>query len=341
MAMVDGSSHPPSQHLIRALGPRRRGTIRKAVGVLKAAVAVSSVRRQRAGFLVREARDGFLFTLPFLLGVTLFWVGPMLYSIFLVTQDWTMLSPPRFVGLGNFRQLLEDELIATALWNTSYYTFLGVPLQLTVAFALAVALNQGIRGTGVYRTIFYLPSITPVVASAVVWLQIFNTDFGVLNNFLVLFGIPRLKWLWNPVLAKPAFILMSLWSVGPAMVIFLAALQNVPVELLEAAQIDGAGSWARFRHITIPMVSPVLLFNMVMGIIGSFQVFTASFVMTGGGPQNATLFAVLYIYHLGFRMYKMGFAATLSWVLFAIIMVFTVIQVRLSNRWVYYEYDVE
>jgi multiple sugar transport system permease protein len=261
----------------------------------------------------------------------------MLYSLFLVTQEWSVLSPPEFVGLDNFRELFEDENIGISLWNTSYYTFLGVPLQLAVALALALALNQGIRGTGIYRTIFYLPSITPAVASAVVWMQILNTDYGVLNNFLSVFGIPRLKWLWDPQLAKPAFILMSLWSIGPAMVIFLAALQNVPTEMLEAAQIDGAGSWMRFWRITIPMISPVLLFNMIMSIIGSFQVFTASFVMTGGGPQKATMFTVLYIYTLGFRLFRMGFAATLSWVLFGIIMAFTVIQVRLSRQWVYYE----
>jgi len=261
----------------------------------------------------------------------------MLFSLYLVTQEWSILSPPEFVGLQNFARLAKEELVVVSLWNTSFYTFIAIPLQLAVAFVLALALNQNIKGRGVYRTIFYLPSITPAVASAVVWLQIFNTDYGVLNNLLGIFGIPALKWLWDPRLAKPAFILMSLWSVGPSMIIFLAALQNVPTEMLEAAEIDGANAVEKFRHITLPMVSPVVLFNMIMGIIGSFQVFTASFVMTGGGPQNATLFTVLYIYHLGFRMFDMGFAATLSWVLFLIIMLFTLLQVRLSDRWVYYE----
>jgi multiple sugar transport system permease protein len=175
------------------------------------------------------------------------------------------------------------------------------------------------------------------VASAVVWRQIFNYEYGVLNSILKYFGLPGLKWLFNPQLAKPAFILMSLWGMGPQMVIFLAGLQGVPVELMEAASIDGANAWRRFWKISLPMLSPVIFFNLIMGIIGSFQVFTASFIMTGGGPQNATLFMVLKIYLEGFRDFSMGYAATLAWLLFAIIMFFTVVQFRLGNRWVYYE----
>ncbi len=275
--------------------------------------------------------------MPFILGVLLFWVGPMLYSLFLVTQEWDMIVPPQFVGLGNFRRLLEDPLVGQALWNTVYYTFIGVPLQLIVAFALAVTLNQKLRGESIYRTIFYLPAITPAVASAVVWTQMFNTDFGVINSFLRTFGVEPIKWLWDPKIAKPAFILMSLWAVGPQTVIFLTGLQSVPQVLMEAAHIDGAGSWSRFWNVTVPMVSPVILFNLVMGIIGSFQVFTSAFVMTAGGPQNATLFMVLYLYQNGFRFFRMGYAATLAWVLFAIIMAFTMIQLRIAGRWVYYE----
>jgi len=294
-------------------------------------------RRLPSGVQLREWRDGWLFAMPFILGVLLFWVGPMLYSLFLVTQEWDMIVPPQFVGLGNFRRLLEDPLVGQALWNTVYYTFIGVPLQLIVAFALAVTLNQKLRGESIYRTIFYLPAITPAVASAVVWTQMFNTDFGVINSFLRTFGVEPIKWLWDPKIAKPAFILMSLWAVGPQTVIFLTGLQSVPQVLMEAAHIDGAGSWSRFWNVTVPMVSPVILFNLVMGIIGSFQVFTSAFVMTAGGPQNATLFMVLYLYQNGFRFFRMGYAATLAWVLFAIIMAFTMIQLRIAGRWVYYE----
>jgi multiple sugar transport system permease protein len=275
--------------------------------------------------------------MPFILGVLIFWFGPMLYSMYLVVNEWSMLTPPTFVGLDNFRRLFEDPLIATSLGNTAYYTFLGVPLQLIIAFALAMALNQKIQGQAIYRTVFYLPSIVPAVANAVVWTQILNPDYGVINNILQYFGLQKVNWLFDPAAAKPAFILMSLWTTGSQMVIFLAGLQGVPQQLLEAAQIDGAGIWSRFWNVTVPMISPTILFNLVMGIIGSFQVFTGSFIMTRGGPQNATLFMVLYVYEQGFQLYRMGYAATIAWLLFGIIMIFTFVQFRLANRWVYYE----
>lgn len=261
----------------------------------------------------------------------------MLYSLFLVTQDWDMLSPPQYVGLENIRNMIEDPLMSKSLYNTAYYTFIGVPLQLVIALLLAFALNQNLLGQSIYRTIFYLPAITPAVAFAVVWMQIFNADFGVFNNILRAFGLPGVKWLFDPDIAKPAFILMSMWTVGPQMVIFLAGLQSVPAELLEAAEIDGASTWQRFRSVVMPMLSPIVFFNLIIGIIGSFQVFTNAFIMTNGGPQNATLFSVLYIYLNGFRFFKMGYAATLAWLLFWIIMLFTFLQFVVANRWVYYE----
>lgn len=303
--------------------------------------AIQQKRRGPSGVQRAEWRDGWLFAMPFLIGVVVFWLGPMLYSLFLVTQNWDMLSTPQFVGLRNITNALNDPLVSKSLYNTAYYTFLGVPLQLLIALVLALALNQKIRGQAIYRTIFYLPAITPAVAFAVVWMQIFNADFGVLNNILRSFGIPGYKWLFDPNLAKPAFILMSLWTVGPQMVIFLAGLQSVPVELLEAAEIDGANSWQRFWGVVIPMLSPVIFFNLIIGIIGTFQVFSNAFIMTNGGPQNSTLFVVLYVYLNGFRFFKMGYAATLAWLLFWIIMFFTALQFVLGNRWVYYEGKVE
>ncbi len=282
-------------------------------------------------------RDGLIFTSPFIIGVLFLWVGPMLYSIFLITQKWNMLKPPEFVGLGNFERMVNDPLVSTSLLNTTYYTALSVPLQLLVAFSLALMLNQHIRGLGFYRSIYYLPSITPAVAFAVVWIQILNPEFGVLNAILSWFGIGPVKWLFDPTFAKPAFILMSLWLVGPQMIIFLAGLQGVPKELMEAAEIDGANTWQRFKSVTWPFVSPITFFNLVIGIIGSFQVFTAAFIMTDGGPQNSTLFLVLYLYRNAFEFFRMGYAASLAWALFLIIMVFTAIQFRFANRWVYYE----
>ncbi len=256
---------------------------------------LSRPRERWSNLQRREFLFGLLFVSPFLIGVLLFWVGPMLYSVFLTTQKWNMIAPPQFVGLRNINKLLADPLVRTALLNTAYYTFIGVPLQLTVAFTLALMLNRSIAGRAVYRTIYYLPSLTPAVASAVVWLQILSQK-GLLNQFIANFGFEPINWLFQPAATKPAFILMSLWGVGPQMIIFLAGLQNVPQELMEAAEIDGASTWRRFRNITLPLISPVLFFNLVVGIIGSFQIFTGAFIMTNGGPQNATLFMVLYIY---------------------------------------------
>ena len=279
---------------------------------------------------------GLLFSSPFILGVLILWIGPMLYSLFLVTQDWNLIRPPRFAGLGNFERLLRDPLVMQSLGVTAYYTFVGVPLQLMTAFGLAIMLNQPIRGRGLYRTLFYLPAITPAVASAVVWVQILNPEFGVLNTVLGVFGIPPVKRLFDPKAVIPAFILMSLWFVGPQMIIFLAGLQGVPKELIEAAEIDGANAWQRFWRIVIPLVSPMIFFNLVVGIIGTFQVFTQSFVMTRGGPQDSTRFMALYVYQNAFEYFRMGYAALLSWVIFVIVLVFTLIQFRLANNWVYY-----
>jgi len=285
----------------------------------------------------RDLRDGLLFTSPFILGVLALWVGPMLYSLYLILHKWNMLKAPKFIGLGNFERMLNDPLVGKSLVNTAYYTFLGVPLQLLVAFSLAVMLNQQIRGLGIYRTVYYLPSITPAVAFAVVWLQILNPEFGVLNQVLSWFGLGPVNWLFNPAWSKPALIIMSLWLTGFQMIIFLAGLQSVPKELQEAAEIDGANTWRRFVTVTIPIISPIILFNMIIGIIGSFQVFTAVFIMTEGGPQDSTLFMVLYLYQNAFEHFRMGYAASLAWVLFLIILIFTAIQFFFANRWVYYE----
>lgn len=285
----------------------------------------------------RDLRDGLLFTLPFILGTLLLWVGPMLYSIYLLGQEWNLITPPEFVGLRNFQRLGEDPRFLKVLYNTFYFTFFSVPLQLVVAFALALLINQKMRGISFYRVIFYLPSITPAVAFAVVWIQILNAESGILNQMLGLVGLPRIKWLFDPAFTRPAFVLMSLWLVGPQMIIFLAGLQSVSLELLDAAQIDGANTWQRFRNITVPTISPIFFFNLVIGVIGSFQVFTNAFIMTRGGPQDSTRFMVLHIYYNGFDEFRMGYAAVLSWILFLIIMIFTVIQFRFARIWVYYE----
>ena len=285
----------------------------------------------------RRAWEGRLFALPFLLGFLAFWLYPLAYSVYLAFQEWDLLSAPRFVGAENFAQLLTDESIRISIYNTSYYTFLGVPLQLALALGLALLLNVKIRGQAIYRLLFYLPAMTPIVASAVVWMQILHPEFGILNSFLRGIGLEPVNWLFEPRAAKPAFILMTLWAVGPQMVIFLAGLQGVPESLYEAASIDGANRRQRFARITLPMISSITFFNLVVGIIASFQVFTTSFIMTNGGPQNATLFLVLYLYRNGFQYFKMGYASAIAWMLFVMIAAFTVLQFRLARRWVHEE----
>lgn len=287
---------------------------------------------------IRNDVTGFLYVLPFMAGFLAWRIYPMVYSLWLMFQKWDLITPPKYIGLANFQRLLVDPLAIISLKNTAYYTFLGVPIHLILALLLALALNVNIRGQAVYRTIFYLPAITPAVASAVIWTQMFHTEFGIINNFLANFGVQPIKWLWEPALAKPAFILMGCWSIGPQMVIFLAGLQGIPEVLYEAAAIDGAGGWEKFYRITVPMLSPVVFFNLVMGIIGSFQIFTAAFIMTQGGPQNATLFTVLYIYRRAFLDFQMGYSSVIAWLLAIIILFFTYIQFRAGRYWVYYEY---
>ena len=233
--------------------------------------------------------------------------------------------------------MMNDKLFWQSLRVTTIYTFISVPLGLMLAFWLALLINTKVRGIAVFRTIYYLPSIMPAVASAVLWAWIFNTDFGLLNAVLNYFGIQKVAWLQETECALPALIMMSLWSVGQAMIIFLAGLQGIDDIYYEAAKIDGAGRWAQMMHVTIPMMSSVIFFNLILGVINSFQVFTAGYLITNGGPQNSTLFYVLYLYSNGFQFLKMGYAAALSWVLFFIILIFTMIIFRTAGKRVYYQ----
>ena len=285
----------------------------------------------------REALDGYLFIAPWLIGFVLFVAGPMLGAIVLAMLRWDFIGSPTWIGLANFQRLFTSSLVRVTLWNTAFYTFLSVPLQLMVALGTALLLNQRLRFLAVFRTAFYLPSVMPAVANAVLWLWLLNPEIGLANALLRLLGLPQLQWIYDPALAKPTFILISLWGVGNTMIVFLAGLQGVPQSLYEVAELDGANWWQRFRHVTLPMISPVILFNLIIGIIASFQVFTNAFLLTNGGPQNATLFTVLYIYRLGFEQSNIGMAAALAWLLFLIILVFSLIQLRLSRSWVYYE----
>ncbi|MBN2470352.1 MAG: sugar ABC transporter permease [Anaerolineae bacterium] len=285
----------------------------------------------------RRAITGYLFISPFILGFFLFFVIPALTAVYLVFHRWNLIADPEFVAFRNIEYLVDDSLFWQSLKVTSIYTFVSVPLGLIFSFMLALLINTKIRGIAIFRTIYYLPSIVPAVANAVLWAWIFNTEFGLLNVVLRGIGLTRVKWLQEPEWALVALIIMSLWGVGSAMIVFLAGLQGIPDIYYEAAEIDGAGRWAKLRFITIPVMSPVIFFNLIMGIIGSFQVFTAGFLITDGGPQNGTLFLVLYIYRNAFEYLNMGYAAVLSWVLFGIIALFTFLIFRYYGRQVYYE----
>jgi len=285
----------------------------------------------------REWLEGYLFAAPFLIGFTVFVAFPMLYSIWLMFQRWDLLSAPEFVGFRNIQRAFTDELALKSLLNSALYTIFAVPVQLVISFSLAYALTQKIKFRSLYRAGFYLPIIIPIVATAVVWQRVFHPDFGILNNVLGWFGIPPQAWLLKPELAKPAFILMSFWMIGRQMVIFIAGLGNIPTSLLEAAQIDGAGRFKTILKITVPLMTPLIFYNMVIAIINSFQTFVPSLIMTDGGPENSTLFVVLNIYRNGFQFFNMGYASALAWQLFSIVIGLTIVQFYASNRWVYYE----
>ena len=286
---------------------------------------------------LREWSAGYLFAAPFIIGFLAFFAFPMGYSLWMSLQKWDLLSPPRFVGLANFTKLLQDPVANLSLSNSAYYTIIAVPLQLIVAFGLALALSQPLRLRDLYRGGFYMPILIPIIASAVVWQRVFHPEFGILNEALGWFGVAPRKWLFDPVLTKPAFILMSFWMIGRMMVIFIAGLGNIPTSLYEAASLDGAGFVARLRHITIPLMTPLIFYNMVIAIINSFQSFIPAQIITQGGPENSTLFVVLNIYRQGFEYFNMGYAAALSWEFFVIILGFTIVQFYMSKRWVFYE----
>lgn len=285
----------------------------------------------------RRTIVGYIFIAPFILGFIIWFLIPALTSLWMAFQDWNMITPPRFIGWNNFRDLFKDKLFWQSLKVTSIYTAVSVPLSMVLAFLIALLMNTKVRGIAVFRTIYYMPSIVPAVANAVLWAWILNSEFGLLNAFLHVLGLPKVLWLQEPEWALPALILMSLWGLGGSMVIYLAGLQGIPNEFYEAAEIDGAGSWAKLRHVTIPLMSPVIFFNLIMGLIGTFQVFTAGYLITSGGPQNATLFYVLYLYRNAFQYLRMGYAAALAWVLAFIIMGLTVFVFRGLGRRVYYE----
>ena len=287
----------------------------------------------------QQAIFGILFMMPWFIGFLIFGLYPMIMSVYYSLCRYDVLRIPQFIGLGNYQKLIfEDPYFWTSISNTLIYTVLRVPLCIIGSLLLAVLVNNGVRGIKFFRTIYFIPSIVTGVVLSVVWLWMFNPQFGLINSFLAYMGIPGPLWLLDPNWSKPSMVLMSVWSIGGGrMLVFLAALQGIPKHLYEAVDIDGGGWWAKFRNVTVPMLSPVIFLWSVLEIIFSLQVFVEAYIMTQGSPLNSTMFYNLYLYNKAFNDFEMGYASALAWLLLIISLIITVIQFRLSKRWVHYD----
>ena len=286
----------------------------------------------------RHAKWGWIFISPWLLGFLLFTAWPMIASLYLSFCKYD-LNTIQWVGVANYERIFSrDKEFWIALWNTAFYVLFSVPLGLTGSLLLAMVMNRAVRGVSFFRASFYVATLVPSVAASLLWMELFNKDAGPINHVLGWVGVDPIPWLTSKEWAKPSLILMSLWGIGGArMLIFLAGLQQIDQQYYEAADLDGASAWHKFRHITLPLLTPTILFNLILGMIGAFTVFTSAYVMTSGGPENATLFYMLYLFRQAFEYFRMGYASALAWILFAILFGLTLIQFRISKRWVHYE----
>ncbi len=288
---------------------------------------------------MRETLKGYAFASPWLASLLLLTAYPVGSAVYYSFTEYNVIQPARVVGLENYVDMVADRLFVKALYNTAFYAVFSVPLSLTLALWLALLLNQPVTLSWFFRSVFFLPSIVPVVAASVVWAWLLNPEYGLINDLLGRIGLFRPPWLTSPNWSKPAFILMSLWSIGPTTIIFLAGLQAIPAHLYEAAEIDGAGMGRKFSSITIPMLSPSIFFNLVVGVIGAFQIFTQVYIISEGGPVWSTLFYVYYLWNQAFKYFNMGYASALALVLFFIVLALTALVMVTSRYWVYYEYE--
>jgi multiple sugar transport system permease protein len=289
----------------------------------------------------RASRDGWigvLFALPWIIGFLLFTSYPLIASLCYSFTNYSVLRPPSYVGLANFKELAGDEVFRKSMGNTILYAVGAVPLSAVMAIGLAMLLNMKVKGMAFYRTMFFLPSLVPQIAMGTLFLWVFNSDYGLLNNMFKAVGISLPNWLGDPSWSKWTLILIAVWGCGQAMIIYLAGLQDVPVSLYEAAELDGAKLWAKTRHVTLPMISPVILFNVVMGIIGAVQTFAIPQLMfPGGAPARSTYMFAMYLYDNAFQNQRMGYASAMGWVMFVIILALTLISLKVSEKHVHYE----
>jgi multiple sugar transport system permease protein len=295
----------------------------------------------------REALWFYLLVFPWVFGFITLTLGPMIYSLFLSLTNWDLFTPPQFVGLDNFIRLFtRDKIFWKTVFNTLYYAFISVPLGMLFSLFISYFLNRPIKGSAIYRTLYYIPATVPGVASALLFKWLLAPDAGMINRFLAIFGVDGPAWLLEPDWVKPALILMSLWTVGANITLLMAGMKSIPAEFYEAAELDGASPITQYYRITLPLLTPVIFFNLINGLIGALQVFTQIYIMTGtgganmGGPNNASMMIVPYLFNNGFRFYKMGYASAIAWVLFVLVMILTLLVFRSSSAWVYYETEV-
>ncbi len=288
---------------------------------------------------MRRNIAGYLFIAPALIGLLLFYAFPMIFSLFISFTDWNLRNAPNVQGLKNYAQLAADPVFLKSVRVTFYYTLLSVPVSNIYALLMALLLNMKFRGRSVVRTIFYIPSIVPAVAAAGIWMYIFNPYNGFLNQIVPAFGMDPQMWIYSPTQVIPCLVVMTAWGAGGTAVIYLAALQGVPQILYESVSLDGGNAFDRFFHITVPMISPIIFYNVIMGVINSMQIFTQGYIMTKGGPNNNSLFYVLLLYKRAFEQTTMGIACAMAWILFVILGILTVINFAISNKWVYYGGD--
>jgi multiple sugar transport system permease protein len=305
-------------------------------------LAAQPARRGSSPLARRKAIEGYLYISPFIIGFLVFTAYPLLASFYLSFTSYNILSDPTFIGLENYRRAFtEDVQFWASLGRTGRYALMIVPLGIVCSLLAAMLLNQGFKGTAFFRTLFFLPSITPIIASVLIWLWLLQPSIGVVNYLLGLIGVPGPPWVQSTTWAMPSLVILSLWNTagGSRMIIFLAGLQGVPQELYEASHIDGASTWQRFWHVTVPMISPTIFFNLVISVIGALSVFTVAYIGTQGGPAYATYFYVYHLYISAFQFNLMGYASALAWIFLVIVLALTVVQFTLQQRWVFYAGD--
>lgn len=301
----------------------------------------SKPHRGRWSLSKQESLAGYTMIAPWFIGFLIFTAGPMVASFYYSLTNWGLIDTPKFVGLGNYQKMMSDPLVWHSLWVTTKYTFASVPGRLVLSLIIALLLVQPIKGTNLMRTIYFIPAVVGGVPIAMLWLWMLNADYGIVNYALNSLGIPSVAWLSDPDIALWSLVLISCWYVGNSMVILVAGLQNISPQLYEAAELDGATPLAKFRYVTLPMLSPTLFFLLVSSLIGSFQAFESAYVITSGGPVRSTMFYLLYFYQTAFKYLKMGYASAMIWLLFLIIIIMTILIFRSSSMWAFYESEVK